>query len=122
MFFFFFFTSRRRHTRFALVTGVQTCALPICFGIRAKGALNKAAVNGEDWIAQSTADTTVPCAINTTGDIIEVEYASGKTGLIWFGATGTTRQFGPNCDIGEIIIFDRPLTGSEKAQIGRAHV
>src|SRR3546814_1165386 len=27
---FFVFSSRRRHTRCALVTGVQTCALPIC--------------------------------------------------------------------------------------------
>src|SRR3546814_1982600 len=27
----FFFSSRRRHTRCALVTGVQTCALPIFF-------------------------------------------------------------------------------------------
>src|SRR3546814_9192515 len=27
--FFFFFSSRRRHTICALVTGVQTCALPI---------------------------------------------------------------------------------------------
>src|SRR3546814_3749485 len=32
---FFFFSSRRRHTRCALVTGVQTCALPICrYGVR----------------------------------------------------------------------------------------
>src|SRR3546814_4970272 len=30
----FFFSSRRRHTRCALVTGVQTCALPI-FHLRA---------------------------------------------------------------------------------------
>src|SRR3546814_3576481 len=29
---FFFFSSRRRHTRCALVTGVQTCALPIYAG------------------------------------------------------------------------------------------
>src|SRR3546814_3573674 len=29
MVFGFFFSSRRRHTRCALVTGVQTCALPI---------------------------------------------------------------------------------------------
>src|SRR3546814_2420324 len=29
VFLFFFFASRRRHTRCALVTGVQTCALPI---------------------------------------------------------------------------------------------
>src|SRR3546814_16536136 len=28
----FFFSSRRRHTRCALVTGVQTCALPIWIG------------------------------------------------------------------------------------------
>src|SRR3546814_954539 len=30
--FVFFFSSRRRHTRCALVTGVQTCALPISCG------------------------------------------------------------------------------------------
>src|SRR3546814_19710216 len=29
MYLLFFFSSRRRHTRCALVTGVQTCALPI---------------------------------------------------------------------------------------------
>src|SRR3546814_1256785 len=29
VFIMFFFSSRRRHTRCALVTGVQTCALPI---------------------------------------------------------------------------------------------
>src|SRR3546814_9524131 len=29
VFYFFFCSSRRRHTRCALVTGVQTCALPI---------------------------------------------------------------------------------------------
>src|SRR3546814_6387764 len=31
----FFFSSRRRHTRCALVTGVQTCALPISPALRA---------------------------------------------------------------------------------------
>src|SRR3546814_3430341 len=31
----FFFASRRRHTRCALVTGVQTCALPILGGVAA---------------------------------------------------------------------------------------
>src|SRR3546814_2157286 len=34
LFVFFFFSSRRRHTRCALVTGVQTCALPISADIR----------------------------------------------------------------------------------------
>src|SRR3546814_812205 len=32
VFFCFFFSSRRRHTRCVLVTGVQTCALPIYYG------------------------------------------------------------------------------------------
>src|SRR3546814_20740992 len=31
MYGFFFFSSRRRHTRCALVTGVQTCALPLSY-------------------------------------------------------------------------------------------
>src|SRR3546814_7404167 len=31
---FVFFSSRRRHTRCALVTGVQTCALPISLNLR----------------------------------------------------------------------------------------
>src|SRR3546814_9637247 len=33
----FFFSSRRRHTRCALVTGVQTCALPISAMYYVKG-------------------------------------------------------------------------------------
>src|SRR3546814_2162239 len=33
---FFFFSSRRRHTRCALVTGVQTCALPISRSLNAR--------------------------------------------------------------------------------------
>src|SRR3546814_8299239 len=39
--FLFFFSSRRRHTRCALVTGVQTCALPISssqFSLSSSGA------------------------------------------------------------------------------------
>src|SRR3546814_5066250 len=38
----FFFSSRRRHTRCALVTGVQTCALPIS----ARRLLFLAAIDG----------------------------------------------------------------------------
>src|SRR3546814_3941101 len=36
--FLFFFSSRRRHTRCALVTGVQTCALPIYAATAPAGA------------------------------------------------------------------------------------
>src|SRR3546814_1007771 len=47
-FFCFFFSSRRRHTRCALVTGVQTCALPISISTWVKATpvtLTLAAVN-----------------------------------------------------------------------------
>src|SRR3546814_1327576 len=40
----FFFSSRRRHTRCALVTGVQTCALPISVR-RGQEALGRAGYN-----------------------------------------------------------------------------
>src|SRR3546814_17298423 len=37
----FFFSSRRRHTRCALVTGVQTCALPIWPARQLAGLIDK---------------------------------------------------------------------------------
>src|SRR3546814_8952972 len=37
----FFFSSRRRHTRCALVTGVQTCALPIFLRRRGGGGCGR---------------------------------------------------------------------------------
>src|SRR3546814_513626 len=40
----FFFSSRRRHTRCALVTGVQTCALPI-------SSENRTGLNGDEVFA-----------------------------------------------------------------------
>src|SRR3546814_15420658 len=42
--FVFFFSSRRRHTRCALVTGVQTCALPISQRQMVSGAGSGAAI------------------------------------------------------------------------------
>src|SRR3546814_10688251 len=43
----FFFSSRRRHTRCALVTGVQTCALPICSQQAPSGSSLVLLQNGE---------------------------------------------------------------------------
>src|SRR3546814_3989724 len=42
----FFFASRRRHTRCALVTGVQTCALPISVRAIPRGGLRLAGDRG----------------------------------------------------------------------------
>src|SRR3546814_4137704 len=50
-----FFSSRRRHTRCALVTGVQTCALPISYarsGVFARGSrTDSSSVSTEDSLA-----------------------------------------------------------------------
>src|SRR3546814_9874427 len=44
LFFYVFFSSRRRHTRCALVTGVQTCALPISLDLHPLPAILKGGV------------------------------------------------------------------------------
>src|SRR3546814_3164950 len=49
----FFFSSRRRHTRCALVTGVQTCALPISEAQPARG--ERVAERGPPWLAEIAA-------------------------------------------------------------------
>src|SRR3546814_8800594 len=46
---FVLFSSRRRHTRCALVTGVQTCALPICC---LRAAIRAIARRGEGGLAK----------------------------------------------------------------------
>src|SRR3546814_7128657 len=48
---FFFFSSRRRHTRCALVTGVQTCALPISRSVRS---------NSNGWAGAAESDSVAP--------------------------------------------------------------
>src|SRR3546814_7568202 len=45
----FFFSSRRRHTRCALVTGVQTCALPISIHGRDVFVPLSQLIGGEDY-------------------------------------------------------------------------
>src|SRR3546814_10044235 len=45
----FFFSSRRRHTRCALVTGVQTCALPI-YGTATTGNLRRRLATAGDLL------------------------------------------------------------------------
>src|SRR3546814_6003931 len=56
--FFFFFSSRRRHTRCALVTGVQTCALPILW-IAPDVASGRAASFGFSLLAGAWLYTTL---------------------------------------------------------------
>src|SRR3546814_6951070 len=62
---YFFFASRRRHTRCALVTGVQTCALPIYPGLTVRGqVLTIGAGTGSEF--------SVLPAQNATGNWVKV--------------------------------------------------
>src|SRR3546814_1173922 len=45
--FVFFFSSGRRHTRCALVTGVQTCALPISFADKTRATMSEPLISFE---------------------------------------------------------------------------
>src|SRR3546814_9319955 len=67
----FFFSSRRRHTRCALVTGVQTCALPIC----ALAAFDPLAA-GPASVAAQPAD---PNAVQNRQDQKEAFLKAGST-------------------------------------------
>src|SRR3546814_14680664 len=81
----FFFSSRRRHTRCALVTGVQTCALPILPALRlallsSLGALALAACGDSktDLTEQQTAIAKVaPPAGKAWSDVVAVTPEGG---------------------------------------------
>src|SRR3546814_4822297 len=72
----FFFSSRRRHTRCALVTGVQTCALPIlphsCAAYSTAGSTLPSARGGEHSTTSvqpaSIAGTPSIKAVDGSGD------------------------------------------------------
>src|SRR3546814_16258199 len=75
----FFFSSRRRHTRCALVTGVQTCALPIYPGY---GFLSE-----RESFARACAEAGIafigppPKAIAAMGDKIESKKHAKDAGV-----------------------------------------
>src|SRR3546814_10667235 len=78
----FFFSSRRRHTRCALVTGVQTCALPISAQQLTTG-IKRFAMDGdipgyESWEDAVAAMPAIPVADERAG--VDMLYSSGTTG------------------------------------------
>src|SRR3546814_4254675 len=71
--FVFFFSSRRRHTRGALVTGVQTCALPICsipVSTRSAASTRPAATAGDhsSCAPHHSPPSVAPISAPTTGN------------------------------------------------------
>src|SRR3546814_8314273 len=110
----FFFSSRRRHTRCALVTGVQTCALPISvqgyikrtplesFRAQARGGKGRSGMTTKDEDA-----------------ITELFVTSAHTPVLFFSTAGKVYRLKVwRLPEGGPATRGRPMVN----QIGRAHV
>src|SRR3546814_11939959 len=80
----FFFSSRRRHTRCALVTGVQTCALPISsfeadLILQSTRALTTTIQVRSDEYLRYAADRTHIAAETTTGSLARAITVANQT-------------------------------------------
>src|SRR3546814_4162508 len=123
----FFFSSRRRHTRCALVTGVQTCALPIyrIADVAKGGAVQCTA---ERWTVERTGS-------GTSDPVIQVDDPFGGGAL--FRSLGADAGFVVSADtmvrgeigmIGYLLIMlssrstEVDVVPAPDRQIGRAHV
>src|SRR3546814_12364462 len=108
---FFFFSSRRRHTRCALVTGVQTCALPISLK-RLRDLGNTVLVVEHDEDAIRTADYVIdmgPGAGVRGGHVVAhgtLDQLLASTGSITADYLNGTREV--------------PVPANRRKEIGRA--
>src|SRR3546814_5166955 len=75
---YFFFSSRRRHTRCALVTGVQTCALPIftqSFNSAASVAAHQSVVVLGKWVKITITNTRSEEHTSELQSLMRLSYA-----------------------------------------------
>src|SRR3546814_3125337 len=73
---FFFFSSRRRHTRCALVTGVQTCALPISKPLQREMLRNRI-FSGETVMAISFgSENGIPTPLSSPQEFVPIHQMS----------------------------------------------
>src|SRR3546814_10586704 len=109
----FFFSSRRRHTRCALVTGVQTCALPIFFGGNFLSRFNMNLRETKSWSygvrTQVTGETnrvswiaSAPVQADRTGDSIKELQSDLKAFLADKGVTKEELQRTVNGSVREL--------------------
>src|SRR3546814_18415442 len=85
----FFFSSRRRHTRCALVTGVQTCALPIFSAAPVPApaaAPDTAAQAGQPLYRQASAP--VADRVEDLLARMTLEEKVAQPAVVWTGKTG----------------------------------
>src|SRR3546814_9274150 len=110
----FFFSSRRRHTRCALVTGVQTCALPISYTLRGIG-FNTINLSATSTVGTYVDEVAYAYPIMNTGPVMDLERVE-----VLKGPQGTL--YGRNTTAGLINFLTAKPTdsfeGSIKADLG----
>src|SRR3546814_8772495 len=128
----FFFSSRRRHTRCALVTGVQTCALPISTILKMDFLSDEAPQALIDALGAKADIVLSDMAANTVGHqqtdhlrtmaLVEagLDFA---TGILADGGTYVAKVLAGGADKDLVAALKRNFQSVKHAkQIGRAHV
>src|SRR3546814_7911020 len=87
-----FFSSRRRHTRCALVTGVQTCALPILLLVTPDNFGLLLALTLAQGLAQGSGNLMLRAIVADVADKHRLDSGEDRTGLYYsvFSLAGKT--------------------------------
>src|SRR3546814_8325145 len=118
---FFFFSSRRRHTRCALVTGVQTCALPIFININGhRYALLVDAIDEVISVSEDAIGSPPPGMQCLWGDITtgRIRISERRRALVLRPEYLVEAVEGRSADLNQAL----PPVALEALEIGRAHV
>src|SRR3546814_10218402 len=109
LFIFFFFSSRRRHTRCALVTGVQTCALPIsiCKLKLAESAVDSSTNADGSFEYMSVPEFHTPFLNHYMAMVEDTE--SPRLFHLWSAITGAAAALGRRCffQLGPITVYPK---------------
>src|SRR3546814_9335199 len=114
-YFVFFFSSRRRHTRCALVTGVQTCALPIYLGRLPAAEMNKSLTH---------VDSDGTARMVDVGAKAETQRLAIASGRITMSPEALAAIRAGNAPKGDVLGTARiaGIMAGKRTEIGRAHV
>src|SRR3546814_1940956 len=119
----FFFSSRRRHTRCALVTGVQTCALPV---VNAHYRLNRLQWLRDNGITFGFDFETEIAKLRTIAADWEPRFAGQaarrQVGEAYTIETDTEPAALADLPLGEILSPAAEVEGRDFYEIGRPHV
>src|SRR3546814_10331140 len=87
----FFFSSRRRHTRCALVTGVQTCALPIYWKSRTGSLTTEKSSAGfpvEIFEPEANSSSTRLIRVRSRADAVQSTWLLSDAITVWSAQAG----------------------------------